>query len=60
MTVAQAIISGIVQGITEFFPISSSAHLAIFQHIFGMKQDLVAFDVFLHFGTLISVVIFFP
>lgn len=59
MSIAQAIISGIVQGITEFFPISSSGHLAILHKIFGLKESMFAFDIFLHFGTLTSVIIFF-
>jgi undecaprenyl-diphosphatase len=59
MTASQAIISGIVQGITEFFPISSSGHLAILHSLFGFKEPMLAFDVFLHFGTLVSIVIFF-
>lgn len=59
MAISQAIISGIVQGITEFFPISSSGHLAILHALFSFKQPMLAFDVFLHFGTLISIVVFF-
>jgi undecaprenyl-diphosphatase len=59
MTIIQAVISGIVQGITEFFPISSSGHLVILHNVFGLKQEMLAFDVFLHFGTILSVVIFF-
>lgn len=59
MTIFQAIISGIVQGITEFFPISSSGHLVILHSLFGIKEGMLAFDVFLHFGTIISIIIFF-
>ena len=59
MTIVQAIISGIVQGITEFFPVSSSGHLALMHSVFGIKESMVAFDVFLHFGTMLSVIIFF-
>ncbi|MDP3730610.1 MAG: undecaprenyl-diphosphate phosphatase [Candidatus Omnitrophota bacterium] len=59
MTIIQAIISGIVQGITEFFPISSSGHLVLLHGVFGIKESMVAFDVFLHFGTMLSVIIFF-
>jgi len=55
----QAIISGVVQGITEFFPISSSGHLVLLHNMFGFKEEMLAFDVFLHFGTILSVVIFF-
>ena len=59
MTIIQAVISGLVQGVTEFFPISSSGHLALLHNVFGFKQQMLAFDVFLHFGTILSVVIFF-
>jgi undecaprenyl-diphosphatase len=59
MNIYQAIILGIIQGITEFFPISSSGHLVIFQALFGLKEPQLAFDIFLHFGTLISIAIFF-
>ena len=59
MTILQAVILGVVQGITEFFPISSSGHLVILQNLFGLKEPMLAFDVFLHFGTIISVLIFF-
>ncbi len=59
MTIFQAIILGVVQGITEFFPVSSSGHLVIFQALFGLKEPQMAFDIFLHLGTLISVLIFF-
>ena len=57
MTIWNAIILGIVQGITEFLPISSSGHLAILQNLFGMstaENGHLFFDVMLHFGTLIS------
>ena len=56
---SQAIILGIVQGITEFFPISSSGHLVVLQNLLGLKEGMLSFDIFLHFGTLISIVIFF-
>ena len=59
MTIIQAVVSGIVQGVTEFFPISSSGHLVILHNVFGFKRQMLAFDVFLHFGTILSVVIFF-
>ncbi|MFA4981651.1 MAG: undecaprenyl-diphosphate phosphatase [Candidatus Omnitrophota bacterium] len=59
MTITQAIILGIVQGITEFFPISSSGHLVALQGIFGLKESKIAFDIFLHFGTLVAVLAFF-
>jgi undecaprenyl-diphosphatase len=59
MTIFQAVASGILQGLTEFFPISSSGHLVLLHTIFGLKEPQLAFDIFLHFGTLIAVVIFF-
>ena len=55
-----AIFLGLVQGATEFLPISSSGHLSIFQNVFGMEnpeQGHLLFDVMLHLGTLISVCI---
>jgi undecaprenyl-diphosphatase len=50
----QAIILGIVQGITEWLPVSSSGHLVIFQHLFGLSAE-IAFDLMLHIATLIVV-----
>ncbi len=49
----------IIQGIAEFLPISSSGHLLAAEHILGIDENEMAFNVLLHFGTLISVVIFF-
>lgn len=51
-----AIILGTVQGLTEFLPISSSGHLVIFQNLLGIKTESIAFEVFVHFGTLLSIV----
>ena len=59
MSLIQAIILGVIQGVTEFFPVSSSGHLVIFQALFGLKEPQLAFDIFLHFGTLVSIAIFF-
>ena len=56
MTYIQAAILGLVQGLAEFLPISSSGHLALLQHFFGVEADnVVIFTVLLHVGTLISV-----
>lgn len=56
MSYIQAIILGLVQGLAEFLPISSSGHLALLQHFFGIQTDKVLlFTVMLHVGTLVSV-----
>ncbi len=55
MTLLQAIIQGIVQGLTEFLPVSSSGHLAVTQHVLGVSLDSIFFDILLHLGTLIAV-----
>ena len=56
MDIFSAIIQGIVQGLTEFLPVSSSGHLAISQHILGMQESNLFFSVMLHVGTLAAVV----
>lgn len=58
MTIFQSIILALVQGITEFLPISSSGHLVLFQNIFNISQPPVLFDVLLHLGTLGAIIIF--
>ena len=59
MTVFQALILGIVQGLTELLPVSSSAHLAIFPWIFKWSEIPESFDIALHFGTLLAISLFF-
>ena len=54
-----AVIYGIVQGITEFLPISSTAHLTLIPKIFGWPEGGIGFDVALHVGTALAVIIFF-
>lgn len=59
MTTLQALILGIVQGIAEFLPISSSGHLIVLQRVFGIEEPHVTFDIFLHVGSLVAIVIVF-
>lgn len=59
MTIFQALVLGIVQGLTEFLPVSSSAHLALTPWIMGWDDPGLAFDVALHFGTLVTVLWYF-
>ena len=56
MTILEAIIQGIVQGATEFLPVSSSGHLSLSQHVLGVELDSLLFDILLHLGTLVAVV----
>ncbi|MGE0087057.1 MAG: undecaprenyl-diphosphate phosphatase [Desulfococcaceae bacterium] len=59
MDVFHAVVLGIIQGLTEFLPVSSSGHLVIFQHLFGLREAELFFDISVHTGTLIAVIIFF-
>lgn len=62
MVIIQAIILGVIQGLTEFIPISSSAHLVIVPWLFGWNDpviDSLPFDVALHLGTLLAVLVYF-
>lgn len=54
-----SLLQGIVQGLTEFLPVSSSGHLNIFQHFFGITEGNLFFNVMLHVGTLVSVCAFY-
>lgn len=58
VSLIQAIILGIIQGITEWFPISSSGHLALAQNIFNLKVPVV-YDIFLHIGTALVILVKF-
>jgi undecaprenyl-diphosphatase len=59
VTVFQAFVLGIIQGLSEFLPISSSAHLALAPWILHWRDPGLAFDVALHFGTLVAVLWYF-
>ena len=59
MTTVQAVILGLVQGLGEFLPISSSAHLVLVPWLFGWQDPGLTFDIALHIGTLVAVVLYF-
>lgn len=59
MTVFHAVILGLVQGLSEFLPISSSAHLVLVPWLLGWPESGLAFDIALHVGTLVAVTIYF-
>ena len=59
MTVIQGILLGILQGIAEFLPISSSGHLAVMQKLFSLEEVPLLFDIMLHLATLLAVVLYF-
>jgi len=59
MSIFQALILGLIQGITEFLPVSSSGHLALSEKLFGLSGNNLRFEVFVHLGTLLAVVVFF-
>lgn len=59
MTIIEAAISGVVQGLTEFLPVSSSGHLVLLSKLFGEGENTLLFDVALHAGTLLALLIYF-
>lgn len=59
MPIYQVIVLAIVQGLTEFLPVSSSAHLALVPWLFGWKDPGLVFDIALHAGTLVAVIAYF-
>lgn len=56
MSILIALILGLVQGITEFLPVSSSGHLVLLERIFGIQNNIIFFDIILHLGTLLAVI----
>jgi undecaprenyl-diphosphatase len=59
LTILQAVVLGLAQGLGEFLPISSSAHLVLIPWFFGWEDPGLTFDVALHLGTLVAVVLYF-
>jgi len=59
MTYLNAVVLGLIQGLAEFLPISSSGHLALFQNFLGLNEPMLFFDVMLHVGTLLAVFVYF-
>ena len=59
MSILQALILGLVEGLTEFIPVSSSGHLVLLHQAMGITDGGLAFDVALHMGTLLALIIFF-
>ena len=55
MDIISAIVLGVVQGLTEFLPVSSSGHLVLLQKVFGIQEPALLFDTMLHAGTLLAV-----
>jgi len=59
VTYTNSLVLGIVQGLTEFLPVSSSGHLVLAQKFLGLEENMLTFDVFVHFGSLLAVFIVF-
>ncbi|CUS97237.1 undecaprenyl-diphosphatase [Candidatus Kryptobacter tengchongensis] len=59
MNYLESLILAVLQGLTEFLPISSSGHLVLAEHIFGVRKTGIDFEVFVHFGTMLSVLVIF-
>ena len=59
MNIFESIILGIIQGLTEFLPISSSGHLVLAKHFLGINMEGILFEVVLHLGTLVAILIYY-
>ena len=59
MNLYEALVLGVVQGLTEYLPVSSSGHLVLLQKIFGIKENVLLFDILVHLGTLVPLLIIF-
>ena len=59
LTLNDSLLLGVLQGFTEFLPISSSGHLVVAQALLGIKKSGISFEIFVHFGTLMSIFVMF-
>lgn len=59
MKILEGIVLGLIQGLTEFLPVSSSGHLVLFQNLFGIEEATQAFSILLHMATLIAVFVYY-
>ena len=59
MKMIESVIAGIVQGVTEFLPVSSSGHLVLVHSFFGLSEDTIFFDICLHVATLVAIIFYF-
>ncbi len=59
MSIGKAILMGVIQGLTEFLPVSSSGHLGLIKGLFGTENSSILFDILLHFATLIAIIAVF-
>ena len=59
MSIIEGLLLGIVQGLTEFLPISSSGHLVLAQHFMEINESGYLFEVILHMGTLVAIIVYY-
>jgi undecaprenyl-diphosphatase len=59
MSILESIILGIIQGLTEFLPVSSSGHLVLAQYFWGINEPGISFEIIVHLGSLLAVLIYF-
>ena len=59
MPLIQVIVLGVIQGLTEFLPVSSTAHLYLTSWLLGWKTEALSFDIMLHIGTLLAILLYF-